>query len=113
MIKRLTPETLKCLLDMYNKIWKKEKYLLKEEQGSKNIRSYRSVAQRNILCKIFESITKKETGLVLVKNNNKFFDIFRRRENTAAILFDIKKAYDKVNREKTLEQLENMRIQEE
>ena len=27
---------------------------------------------------------------------------------TAAIFFDIKKAYDKVNREKTLEQLENM-----
>ena len=29
----------------------------------------------------------------------------------ATIFFDILKVYDKVNREKTLEQIENMRIQ--
>ena len=34
-----------------------------------------------------------------------------RKQKTAAIFFYIKKAYDKVNREKTLEQLENMGIQ--
>ena len=32
-------------------------------------------------------------------------------EKTAAIFFDIKIAYEKVKREKTLEQLENMGIQ--
>ena len=35
----------------------------------------------------------------------------RRKEKIAAIFFDIKKVYDKGNREKTLEQLENMEIQ--
>ena len=43
---------------------------------------------------------------------SKTFDGFRREEKTAAIFFDIEKACDKVNREKTLEQLENIGIQE-
>ena len=41
----------------------------------------------------------------------KILNGFRRKEKTAAIFFYIKKVYDKVNREKTLEQLENMGIQ--
>ena len=40
----------------------------------------------------------------------KFLDGFRRREKTAAI-YEIKTAYDKINRIRTLEQLENMEIQ--
>ena len=38
-------------------------------------------------------------------------DGFKKKEKIAAIFFDIKKAYDKVNREKILEQLEKIRIQ--
>ena len=48
MIKILLPQTLKYLLDMYNKIWEREKYqksgnttitpLLKEEKDVKNYR---------------------------------------------------------------------------
>ena len=45
------------------------------------------------------------------KMTTKVFDGFRRKEKTAAIFFDFEKVYDKVNREKTLEQLENMGIQ--
>ena len=40
----------------------------------------------------------------------KILDGFRRKEKTAVIFFDIKKAYEKVNGDKTLEQLENMGI---
>ena len=46
-----------------------------------------------------------------IKNNKKILDRFRRKEKTAVIFFDIEKAYDKVNRDMTLEQLENMGIQ--
>ena len=35
----------------------------------------------------------------------------REKEITVAIFFDINKAYDKVNSEKTFKQLENMEIQ--
>ena len=42
----------------------------------------------------------------------KILDWFRRKEKTSAIFFDIDKAYDKVNRGKTFEQLENMETQE-
>ena len=45
------------------------------------------------------------------KQTTKIFEGLRRKEKTAAIFFDIKKAYDKVNRDKKLEQLENMGIQ--
>ena len=41
----------------------------------------------------------------------KILDEFRRKEKTTAIFFNIKKAYDKINKDKTLEQLENMGIQ--
>ena len=36
----------------------------------------------------------------------KILDRLVRKEKTSAIFFDIEKAYDKVNREKTLDQLE-------
>ena len=37
------------------------------------------------------------------KITTKILDEFKRKEKTAAIFFDIEKAYDKVNREKTLQ----------
>ena len=37
----------------------------------------------------------------------RFLMDLKKVKKTAAIFFDIKKAYDKVNRDKTLEQLEN------
>ena len=40
-----------------------------------------------------------------------FLNAFRRKEKTAAIFFNVKKAYEKINREKTFEQLKNMEIQ--
>ena len=70
MIKKLPPETLKYLLDMYNKVWEEGEIpknwkhaiitlLLKEGKDPKDVRSYRLVAQTNILCKIFERLTNK------------------------------------------------------
>ena len=38
------------------------------------------------------------------------FDKIRREDKTAAIFFDIRKAYDEINRNKTFKQLENMGI---
>ena len=49
--------------------------------------------------------------IIKYKITTKIIDGFRRKEKTAAIFFDIEKAYEKVNAEKTLEQLENMGIQ--
>ena len=55
---------------------------------------------------------KQRTTLdAISKITTKILDGFRRKEKTAAIFFDIKKACDKVNRDKTLEQLENMGTQ--
>ena len=105
--------------------------LLKERKGSKDVRSYRPVALTNILCKIYEKMTNKKlvwylekekkkdnrqfgfrkqrsTTSIISKITTKIFDRFRRKEIIAAIFFDIEKAYDKVYREMTLEQLENM-----
>ena len=42
---------------------------------------------------------------------SKIFDNIGREQKTPAIFFDIEKAYDKVNRDKALEQQENMGIQ--
>ena len=60
------------------------------------------------------SVLGKQRSIIdaISKLTTKVLDGFRRKEKTAAIFFDIEKAYDKVNREKTLEQLENMKIQE-
>ena len=41
----------------------------------------------------------------------KILNRFRRKEKLAIIFFIVEKAYEKVNREKTFEQLENMRMQ--
>ena len=70
MIKKLPPETLKYLVDMYNKIWKEGEIpktlkhaiitpLLKVGKDPKDARSYRLVALTDILCKIFERTTNK------------------------------------------------------
>ena len=78
MIKNLSPETLKYLLDMYNKIWEEGKIpkswkhatlipLLKEGKDPKDFGSYRLVAQTNILCKIFEKMVNKRLVWYLEK----------------------------------------------
>ena len=89
--------------------------LLKEERDPKDVRSYTPVALTNILCKIFERMTN--TSLVwylekemkiddrqfvfriqrstideISKITANILDGFRRKEITAAIFFDIKKA---------------------
>ena len=50
----------------------------------------------------------KKAHNAISKITTKILDGFRRKEKTTKIFFDIKKAYEKVNRDKTLEQLENM-----
>ena len=63
---------------MYNKIWEEGEIpntwkhatittLLKEEKDPKDIRSYKLVALRNILCKIFERMTNKRLVWYLEK----------------------------------------------
>ena len=52
---------------------------------------------------------KKRSTIDAISEMTKILDGFK--EKTAAIFFNIKKAYDKVNRDKTLGQLENMKIQ--
>ena len=54
---------------------------------------------------------QRSTTDAISKLTTKILDRFRRKEKTSAIFFDIDKTYDKVNRKKTLEQLENMGIQ--
>ena len=54
---------------------------------------------------------QRSTIDVISKITIKIFYGFKRKEKTATIFFDIGKAYDKVNREKTLEQLKDMGIQ--
>ena len=98
----------------------------KRGKNPKNVRSYRPVALTNILCKIFRRLTNKRLVWYLEKKKKideqhfgfgkqrstidaiskvttRILDGFRRKEKTAAIFFDIEKAYAKVNREKTLE----------
>ena len=53
--------------------------------------------QRNTIDAISKIITKILEG-------------FRRKEKTATIFFDIEKAYDKINRESTFDQLKKMGI---
>ena len=75
MIKRLPPETLKYLLDMYNKIlvkgeitrtWKQATitHLLKEGKDQKYIRSYIPVALIKHTLQNIQKDDKQETGLV-------------------------------------------------
>ena len=107
--------------------------LLKNRKDPKDVRSYRPEALTNVLCKIFEKminerlvwdlekekrIAKRQLSFrkqrstidAISKIITKFLDGFQRKEKTAAIFFNIEKEYDKVNREKTLEQLEDMGI---
>ena len=109
MIKRLQPQTLKYLVNIYNKIWEEGKIpktwkhskissLLKK---GKDVKSFNSVALTNILCKIFESMTNKKLVWYLVKEDkinerqfgfrkqrstidaiSKILDGFRRKEKT-------------------------------
>ena len=50
---------------------------------------------------------QRSTIDVISKITTKILDGFRRKEKIAAIFFDIQKAYDKFNRDKKQEQLEN------
>ena len=82
IIKRLSPKTLKYLLDIDNKIWKEEVIpkicksatitsLIKIRNGPKDVKSYRPVALTNILCKIFERMTNKQLNWYLEKEKNR------------------------------------------
>ena len=77
-MKRLPPEALMHLLDIYNKIWEEGEIqktwkhatvipLLKERKDPKDVRSYRPVALKNILCKIFERMVNKRLVWYLEK----------------------------------------------
>ena len=92
--------------------------MLKKGKDPKDVRSYRPVVLTNILCKIFERMTnkrlvwylererkiddrqysfrKQSTSDTISKITTKTLDGFRRKEKTAAIFFNIEKAYDKV-----------------
>ena len=59
----------------------------------------------------FASRKKRSTIDAIPKITTKILDEFKRKEKTAVIFFDTKKAYDKVNIDKTLQQLQNMGIQ--
>ena len=106
-IKILPPETLKYLLDIYNRIWEEGKVpkswkratitpLLKE-----GVRSYRLVALTSIFCKVFERMTcrylekkkkddsqfgfrkQRSTIDAITKLTTKILNGFRRKEKTA------------------------------
>ena len=55
---------------------------------------------------------KQRNTIDAISKITKILDKFRRKGITASIFFKIEKVYDKVIREKTLEQLENLGIQE-
>ena len=59
--KKLTPETLKYLLDIYNNPF------VEGGKDPKDVLSYRPVAQTNILCKIFKKMTNKRLDWYLEK----------------------------------------------
>ena len=50
---------------------------------------------------------KQRSTIDVISKITKILDGFRRKKKTAVIFFNIEKAYDKVNRDKTMEQLEN------
>ena len=53
---------------------------------------------------------QRSTIDAISKIKTKIINGFRIKQRTSAIFFDIEKAYDKINREKTLEQLKIMGI---
>ena len=81
------------MLDIYNKIWeegeipKTRKHttiapLLKEAKDQKDVKSYRSVALKTILCKIFERMTNKRLIWILEREkkiNDKQFGLRKRK----------------------------------
>ena len=80
--------------------------MLKERKHPKDVCSYIPVTLTNIICKIDDrqfGFKKKSTLDSIPKITTKILKGFRRKEKTAGIIFDIEKAYDKVNRDKTLE----------
>ena len=46
-----------------------------------------------------------------IENKKKIFHGFTKKKKTAAIFFDMEKVYDKINRNKTFEELENIGVQ--
>ena len=71
MTKKLSPKTVKYLLDMYNSIFEEVEMLktwkhtiitplLKEGKDPKNVRSVKPVALTNIVSKIFKRMANKE-----------------------------------------------------
>ena len=53
-------------------------------------------------------LENRRTINAISKITKNIFVEFRRKANTAAIFFDIKKGYNKINRNKTFEQLKNL-----
>ena len=68
--------------------------------------------EKKIYERKFDFWKERSTIDAISKITRKIQDGFRRKEKKAAIYFINVKAYDKVNREKTLEQLEIMEIQD-
>ena len=102
--------------------------LLKEGKDPKDIRSYRPVVLTNTLCKIFERMINKRLAWYMEIENKidtrqfgfrkqektidaiskiitKILEGFKRKKKTAAIFFEIEKAYDKISREITFHQM--------
>ena len=65
----------------------------------------------NIDDKQFGFKKQRSKTYAISKLTAKILNGFRKKEKATAIFFDIEKTYDKVNRNKTFTQLENMRIQ--
>ena len=87
MIKNLPSETLKYLLDLYNKIWEEGflpewvksatiKSLLKKRKDPKDGRGYRPLALINNLCRTFKRMTNKRLVWNLEKGKNIDFKQF-------------------------------------
>ena len=103
--------------------------LLKEGKDPKDVRSYRPVALTNIFSNIFERMTNKRLAWYLEKKKkinerqfgfrkhksiidviSKILDGFQKKKKTTVIYFNIKKAYNKINKYKTFKPLEKMEI---
>ena len=105
MIQELPPETLKYLLDLYNKIWKEE--IVVEGQKSATITPLLMESKDlNIL-----GVTGQKKKLITDSLALKTKSMMNYKKETVAIFFDNEKVYDNINRIKTFGQIENMRIQ--
>ena len=106
MIKKLPPETLKYLLDMYNKIWE-EGEILKTWMMNKRLVWYLE-KEKKIDDRQFGFRKQRSTIDTISKITIIILDRFKKKK-TAAIFFGIEKVYNKVKSDKTLDQVEHCR----